>query len=1341
MDGQVFAANETMHVAWASTALDGNVLISLYRQNHEIVRQYVPVTDGAWDWQVCNQLESRNDYSIRLVYSTCLTWAAPDPVTFGIVGGASPAAVTITSPAEGDIVTVGDPISIAWTGGAAPEGDAYIELWRAGQYVTTIAYDAPVAEGSLPWTPCSYLPSGTDYNIRLIYESCAGSVEARSRNFTIAGGQPLPALTLTSPLGGETFPAGSSQTITWNTTAASGEVYIVLYKAGQMVKYVAAVPVSQNSFTWETCASMEGGSDYTIRLKYWSCEGLITSESGPFAITGGAPVLTLTSPVGGETFSASSPMTITWDTTATSDGVYIQLYKAGQPQMDSSYVPVTQGTLTRAGCQYLEPGSDYTVRLQYWTSGCWITSESGPFTITGGEPEPPLALTGPLGGETFPAYLPLTITWDTTANSGKLDHIELLKSGQSVASFGWFVPLAQRFYTWNGCSYLAPGSDYTISVQYVTCAGPVTAESGPFTISGGMPLPALTLTSPIGGETLPAASPMTITWNATPAVGDIYITLYKSGEYVTSTDLVAAAQGYTVWPGCQYLEPGSDYTIRLDLWTCLGSVTSESAAFTITGGEPQPTFVLTGPAAGDAWQAGSPVTINWDTTALSGPVTLELYKAEQWKSEIGRAAAASGSFTGRLCDHLEDGSDYTVLLIYRTCSAEITAVSGAFSIMGGDSRPALTLTSPVSGEVFPAGSPLTIAWEATPASESLSIVLYEDGQWAREIATVPVAAGSFTWKGCPYLRTGSAYTIGLQYWSCVGWVYTESDPFTILGNPTPDFTVLSPAEGEIYTAEDARTITWSTTATQGEVVVALYKGNDEIATLGQVPVGQGELLWPGCADLQNGSDYSIHLFYATCEAGFGAYAGGAFSIVEGLSSPPLTIATPVGGEVVQAGSLLEIAWNSTVPRGVMDITLLQGGYFMQSIATGVPAAWGSYTWPVCSDTLAASNYQIELRCRDACGSEVRQFSALFDIVGRQPTPTLTFTRPAPHAQLQASEDLVIEWECPEELQDRIAEVYLGSALADSFEIGSVRLGDEIYVRPGCAALPEAWDYQVTLIYSFCASDSNWIASEPFAIRGGRPAPTIALQSPIGGEVLQAGATYPVNWSTTGTSGGERIQIWTWHERNARQLANDLPASAGTYDWTICETEQGHSEYNLYLQMQSCAGQFSAESGTVTIAPPGPGSDCNSNGTADVCELRTGDGNANGVPDECDLRGDMDGNGNIDLADYRRFAECLTGIVRPRPGDFDADGDVDAQDLFALQTCLTGPAFAAANVCDEQDINSDGAIDLRDYQRLQLLLSGPYGFPPTPCGLSDFDDDKDIDLQDFAHFSRLLAGVS
>jgi len=104
-------------------------------------------------------------------------------------------------------------------------------------------------------------------------------------------------------------------------------------------------------------------------------------------------------------------------------------------------------------------------------------------------------------------------------------------------------------------------------------------------------------------------------------------------------------------------------------------------------------------------------------------------------------------------------------------------------------------------------------------------------------------------------------------------------------------------------------------------------------------------------------------------------------------------------------------------------------------------------------------------------------------------------------------------------------------------------------------------------------------------------------------------------------------------------------------------------------------------GTTTTLNPSIGTDCNGNQISDLCDVATGDAlddNGNAIPDECEARGDFDGDGDVDLDDYRRLHECLEG-----PG---------------------GGIFPG---CQEQDLTGDEAVDLADVAQLQ----NAFGTPP------------------------------
>jgi len=99
--------------------------------------------------------------------------------------------------------------------------------------------------------------------------------------------------------------------------------------------------------------------------------------------------------------------------------------------------------------------------------------------------------------------------------------------------------------------------------------------------------------------------------------------------------------------------------------------------------------------------------------------------------------------------------------------------------------------------------------------------------------------------------------------------------------------------------------------------------------------------------------------------------------------------------------------------------------------------------------------------------------------------------------------------------------------------------------------------------------------------------------------------------------------------------------------------------------------------------PGLTSDCNANGFVDYCDIADGvsvDSDGNYVLDQCESAapGDFNADGDVNLTDYRAFADCAAGpgtqLDQTAPYclnafDFDFDGDNDLADFSNLQALI------------------------------------------------------------------------
>ncbi|GMV96436.1 MAG: hypothetical protein AMXMBFR83_08020 [Phycisphaerae bacterium] len=114
-----------------------------------------------------------------------------------------------------------------------------------------------------------------------------------------AAGIPLPtppgSLTLTSPNGGESWPAGTSRLITWSSTSPSGMVNIDLYQGTALHGQIGTAAMSDGQFAWNIPASIGDAANYRVRVSAAAFPHVFDESNGPFTIYGSVeptPIIT-----------------------------------------------------------------------------------------------------------------------------------------------------------------------------------------------------------------------------------------------------------------------------------------------------------------------------------------------------------------------------------------------------------------------------------------------------------------------------------------------------------------------------------------------------------------------------------------------------------------------------------------------------------------------------------------------------------------------------------------------------------------------------------------------------------------------------------------------------------------------------------------------------------------------------------------------------------------------------------------------------------------------------------------------------------------------------------------
>jgi Tol biopolymer transport system component len=185
------------------------------------------------------------------------------------------------------------------------------------------------------------------------------------------------SITVTSPYGGESWPRGTSHSVTWEYVGDLGStVKIVLLKAGTEVgTIVASTPIGtggKGSYSWPILSTGSTGSDYKVSVQSISQPTIKDISNNNFTINPAgttAPTITVTSPNSGELWYKYTWHNITWSYTGSPGStVKIALLKGGTPVGTiADNIPIGsggKGTYKWFVWTNLTSGSDYKVSVQ-----------------------------------------------------------------------------------------------------------------------------------------------------------------------------------------------------------------------------------------------------------------------------------------------------------------------------------------------------------------------------------------------------------------------------------------------------------------------------------------------------------------------------------------------------------------------------------------------------------------------------------------------------------------------------------------------------------------------------------------------------------------------------------------------------------------------------------------------------------------------------------------------------------------------------------------------------------------------------------------------------------------
>jgi hypothetical protein len=244
--------------------------------------------NGSYNWSIPSTQTSGSDYQIKVTSTSNNSYTDISDSNFTIVGPPPPT-VSVISPNGGETLTAGSMQTIRWSYTGNPGSAVKIELLKGGVVNRTLTFTSigSGGNGSYNWSIPSTQVLGIDYQIKVTSTSNGAYSDISDSNFTIVG-PPPPTISVTFPNGGETFTAGSMQTIRWTYAGNPGSfVKIELLKGGalnRMLTFTSIGSGGNGSYNWSIPSTQVAGSDYQIRVTSASNAAYTDTSDSNFTI-------------------------------------------------------------------------------------------------------------------------------------------------------------------------------------------------------------------------------------------------------------------------------------------------------------------------------------------------------------------------------------------------------------------------------------------------------------------------------------------------------------------------------------------------------------------------------------------------------------------------------------------------------------------------------------------------------------------------------------------------------------------------------------------------------------------------------------------------------------------------------------------------------------------------------------------------------------------------------------------------------------------------------------------------------------------------------------------------
>jgi len=372
---------------------------------------------------------------------------------------------------------------------------------------------------------------------------------------------------LSSPNGGEEWLQGSSHNITWTnvTNVTNVELEYTTNNGTNWNTIIASTSAADLSYSW-TIPSVNS-TNCKVRIKNAATHKVLAESNEVFKIT--PPYINVNSPNGNENFDNETIQNITWTSLGVTD-VKIEYTTDNGSSWSTIIASTSAAAGTYAWTVPSTPSTQCKIKISEASSGTPSDESNATFTIK----VPTITLTSPNGGEIWGIGSKWNITW-TRYNVTNVKIEYSTDNGSTWATIIDPLPATTGTYEWTIPN--TPSTQCLVKISNSSGGSPSDQSDAIFVISP----PALTLTSPNGGESWLGFSNQNITWTSS-GINNVKLEYSRNNgiSWTTIENSLSASLGTYSWSVSNY--PSDQCKVRVTDITNSSITDASDGVFSIT---------------------------------------------------------------------------------------------------------------------------------------------------------------------------------------------------------------------------------------------------------------------------------------------------------------------------------------------------------------------------------------------------------------------------------------------------------------------------------------------------------------------------------------------------------------------------------------------------------------------------------------------------------------------------------------------------------------------------------------------------------------------------------------